>query len=205
MLEMLKWNLQWFADDEAATGEAGASEPASESKSDSKAGEARTYTDDDVDAIVAKKKASWQKQTDKLIAQEREKAESRVSEAKKLSQMNEEQKAEYELSQRDSKIDELTKELEKFKAQQAHAEMTQTAAKIMNDEYELTATPDMLTLVVADDADTTSNNIKALNNIILADRKAQDEKRAKGKTPVSYKNDTAADNPFEKIIAKYNK
>lgn len=59
----------------------------------------KTYTDADVDAIIAKKFAKWQEQQ-----------EVRVAEAAKLAEMNATQKAEYERDQLQKRLDELERE-----------------------------------------------------------------------------------------------
>ncbi len=59
----------------------------------------RTYTDADVDAIIAKKFARWQEQQ-----------EAKVAEAAKLAEMNATQKAEYERDQLQKRLDELERE-----------------------------------------------------------------------------------------------
>ena len=59
----------------------------------------KTYTDADVDAIIAKKFAKWQEQQ-----------EAKVAEAAKLAEMNATQKAEYERDQLQKRLDELERE-----------------------------------------------------------------------------------------------
>ena len=59
----------------------------------------KTYTDADVDAIIARKFARWQEQQ-----------EARVAEAAKLAEMNATQKAEYERDQLQKRLDELERE-----------------------------------------------------------------------------------------------
>lgn len=59
----------------------------------------KTYTDADVDAIIAKKFARWQEQQ-----------EAKVAEAAKLAEMNATQKAEYERDQLQKRLDELERE-----------------------------------------------------------------------------------------------
>lgn len=69
------------------------------------------YTDKDVDEILNRKFAKWQ-----------EKQQKAVDEAKKLSAMNAQQKAEYER-------DKLQKELDEYKRRASLAEMSKTARK----------------------------------------------------------------------------
>ena len=71
------------------------------------------YTDDDLNRIIAAKKAEWIKKKD-----------AEVDEAKKLADMNAQQKAEYER-------DKYQKELAEYKAREALSKMSSTARKML--------------------------------------------------------------------------
>ena len=158
----------------------------------------RTYDDAEVDRIVAKHRKEWEKQHAKDVEEARK-------EADKLAKMNEEQKKQYEREKLEKELEEQKAENAKLKAEANRAELSRTASQIMKADHEITATPDMLDFVVADDAETTKENINKLVGIILDDRKAQDEKRAKGTTPFDYrsKDGGGKDDPYKAAASKY--
>ena len=160
----------------------------------------RTYNDADVDRIVAKHKAEWEKKH----AQDVEDAK---KEAEKLAKMNKEQKEQYEQEKKDKLIEKQKEEIAKLKAEANRAELSKTAAKIMKEEHQITATQDMLDFVVTDNADDTKSNIDKLVGIIMEDRKAQEEKRARGNTPKNYNQNGGGEQltEIQRRVAKYKK
>lgn len=102
----------------------------------------KTYTDEDVDRIINKKFAEWQKKQEKA-----------VSEAAKLAGMNAQEKAEHER-------DELQKQLDAYKAKDAKAEMAKTVRAYAETEN-VSIPEDVLATLVVDDADATDANAKA--------------------------------------------
>ena len=126
-------------------------------------GEAK-YTDDDVNKLIDKKFAEWQKKQQKA-----------VDEAEKLATMNATQKAEYER-------DKLQKELDEYKRQASIAEMTKTARKMLSDEG-ITINDDLLAMMVSTEAAKTKAAVdgfaKAFNDAV---EKAVKE-RLKGEPP----------------------
>ena len=123
----------------------------------------KKYSDSDVDAIVKKKYAKWQKEQD-----------AKVDEAKKLAKMNADEKAKYEREQRD-------KELAEREAAITKRELTATAKETLADKglpIELSAVLDY-------------SNAEACNESILAVEKAfmsavnkAVEQRLKGSAPI---------------------
>ena len=116
-----------------------------ESKEPAKAKEetTRTYTDKEVDEIINKRFAKWQKEQDR-----------KVEEAKRLEQMNAEEKAKYELG-------ELQKELDKLKAEKAHSEMAKTAKAIIVQNCKTQPQDALVDALVRDTAEETSETVKA--------------------------------------------
>ena len=94
------------------------------------------YTDEDVDKLIGQKVAEWKKKEQKA-----------VDEAKKLAEMNAQQKAEYER-------DQLRKQLEQYQERESLAEMTKTARKMLTDE-EINVPDDLLDRLVSTDAEQT--------------------------------------------------
>ena len=109
------FNLQLFAEAASAATDTSTektteqtTEQSTESKQDVKADE-KKYSDKEVNDLIDKKFAEWQKKKDKEIG-----------EAQKLATMNATQKAEYER-------DQLQKELDKLKRENSIAEMSKKA------------------------------------------------------------------------------
>lgn len=157
----------------------------------------RTYNDADVDRIVAKHKAEWERQH----AEDLEKAK---DEARKYERMSKEQreeadrrKAEEEAAKKDARIEELERQIA------TDALRKSVAADVEAMPEGIAVTQDFLDLVVTGDADTSNANVKKLVGILLADRKSQEEKRATGRTPKSYGNNGGALSEIDKRIAKY--
>lgn len=191
----MTFNLRMFDEDPEPAG-AGKEEKKDEQKEE-KGG--KKYDDAEVDRIVAKHKAEWEKKH----AEDLKKA---TDEARKYERMSKEQKeeadrkkAEEEAAKKDARIKEL-------EAQIATDALRKSVAADVDAMPEgIKASQDFLDLVVTGDADTAQANVKKLVGIILADRKAQEEKRARGTTPKSFdKNDEKTD-PYSAIVNKYNR
>lgn len=122
------------------------------------------YTDEDVNKLIDKKFAEWQKKQDKAVA-----------EAKKLAEMNATEKAEYER-------DQLQKELDALKKKDSLSEMTKTARKMLSDKG-ITVSDDMLSMLVNTSAEETKAAVdgfaKAFNDAVEAAVK----ERLKGEPP----------------------
>lgn len=100
------------------------------------------YTDADLDRIISEKFSRWQK-----------KQEEAVNEAKKLAEMNAQQKAEYER-------DQLQKELDSLRAEKTRAEMTKTARQMLKEEA-VNIDDALVDMLVSDTAEATSANVKS--------------------------------------------
>lgn len=119
---------------------------------------AKKYSEDDVDKIVQKK-----------IAKERAKAKAEADEAAKLAKMDAQERAEHERDKYKAELDEL-------KRANARAEMEKTARGILQTDG--VNVPDaIVATLVGDDADATSENVKAFSNAfkdaVQAEVKAQ--------------------------------
>ncbi len=102
--------------------------------------EVAKYTDDDLDKIIAKKLAEAQKKQEKA-----------VDEAKKLAEMNAQQKAEYER-------DELQKKLDAYEKESNLTSMTKVAREILEAE-DINLSDSLLSLIVSADADSTKETV----------------------------------------------
>lgn len=201
------FNLQLFAEPEADPAAEGAQEtdPAETGSKDEPEKAAKTYTQEELDSIIRKR---VKRAEDKARKEAEEAAATQIenarTEAEKLARMNEEQKRQYEEEKKAKEMDDLRAENERLKKAQEHADLSRQAADMLQSDYNITATQDILDFVVGDDADTTKSRIDKFVAIIKADRKAVEAERAIGKTPKSYngKNELSE---FEKRLKKYKK
>lgn len=163
------FDLQLFAD-EAGAGKS-ETETSNEKKEDDPSDKEqqnqnndKKYSDKDLDEIIGRKFAKWQKDQEKA-----------VSEAKKLEKMNAEEKAKYER-------DKLQKELDSYKKKDAIAAMSKEARKMLS-EQNITIDDNLLSFMVTDDAEATK---KAIGDFAKAFSEAVEnavKERLKGNTP----------------------
>lgn len=159
------FDLQLFADDPTPTPADPTPEPTpADMKPEPKPEPVKKYTDEDVDKIIDQKFKKWQ-----------EKQQKAVDEAKKLAEMNAQQKAEYER-------DQFKKELEEYKRKDSLSEMTKTARKMLSEEG-ISISDDLLAMMVNTDAEQTKAAIdgftKAFNDAVETAVK----ERLKGEPP----------------------
>lgn len=124
----------------------------------------KKYSDADVNAIIDKKFAKWQKDY-----------ESKVDEAKKLAEMNAQQKAEFERDKLQKQLDELTRK-------ETLSEMTKTARSILK-ESGVTVDDDILGLLVTDNAEDTQKAVTTFSSMFKAAVDAEVNERLKSTTP----------------------
>ena len=126
--------------------------------------EEKKYTDKDVDEIIQRKLAKWEK--DKAKA---------VSEAEKLAKMNEEEKNNYERQKLKDRLAELERK-------ETLHEMAKTARSILADKG-IQVEENLLSRLITEDAETTKESVEAFAGLFTeAVDKAVTEK-LKGKTP----------------------
>lgn len=132
--------------------------------------ETRTYTQEEVDALL-------QKEGDKRVSEALKKAERKkeaaIKEAQKLAKMDEEERFRYELDQREAAIAEKERQL-------ALTENKNEAMKALSTRGISVALADF---VVAEDAETMMDNIRLLEDEFKKSVKAEVEKRLASKTP----------------------
>lgn len=143
------------------------------------------YTDADVDEMINKKFAEWQKKQQKA-----------VDEAKKLERMDAQQKAEYER-------DQLQKELDEYKRKDAIAEMTKTARKMLADRN-INVSDEVIAVLVSTDAEKTKAAIDGFSKAYTADVEAAVKDRLRGEPPKRGTSDAGQTiSEIDKRIAKY--
>lgn len=196
----MMFNLRMFDEDPNPADEGGKDPKPEDGKEDAgKETGGKKYDDAEVDRIVAKHRAEWEKKH----AEDLKKA---TDEARKYERMSKEQKeeadrkkAEEEAAKKDARIKEL-------EAQIATDALRKSVAADVDAMPEgIKASQDFLDLVVTGDADTAQVNVKKLVGIILADRKAQEEKRARGTTPKAFEKNDGKTDPYSAIVNKYRK
>lgn len=182
-----KFNLQLFADDGSSTSEDGkkseqqAEEHQNETKKDEKKGEGeKKYTDADLNSIIDKKFAEWQK-----------KKEKEVDEAKKLAEMNATEKAEYERDKLQKQLDEMMKE-------KSLTEMTKVARKMLSEDG-INITDELLANLVSDSAENTKEAVKSFIELFKSAVNDAVKDALKGKAP---KNSTGSDSITKEKIMK---
>lgn len=122
------------------------------------------YTDADVDRLINQKFAEWQTKQQKA-----------VDEAKKLAEMNAQQKAEYER-------DQLKKQLEELQNKETLNEMTKTARKMLADE-EIVISDELLLNLVSIDAEKTKESVDSFAKLFKAAVQTAVKNALKGDIP----------------------
>lgn len=168
-MEKFNLNLQLFADDTQTSTETAPEGTETTSKENSKADDKKTesqakYTDEDVNKIIDKKFAEWQKKQQK-----------EVDEAKKLAEMNATQKAEYER-------DQLKKKLEELERQASLGEMTKTARKMLS-ESNINIPDELLSMMVTTDAEETKLAVDGFAKAFKEAVESEVKERLKGEPP----------------------
>lgn len=141
-------NLQHFAEETNPQGTEPANTEPNSKGGDGKTGEPK-YTDEDVNKLLNKKFAEWQK-----------KKEGEISEAQKLAEMNAQQQAEYQR-------DKLQKELDELKQKDALAEMSKTARKMLSDSG-VSISEELLSVLVTADAEQTKKAVNSFADLFKA-------------------------------------
>lgn len=188
-------NLQMFADDPTPANKAAEVDPApgtAEKDIDKKAAAdtvkatepEKKYTDDDVDRIVRNR-----------LAREREQAEREKEEAKKLAEMNAQQKAEYER-------DQLKKELAELKRKDALSEMTKEARKMLADK-DINIPDELLSLMVTTDAAETKLAVDSFAKLYKEAVEAAVKAKLKGEPPRTSSINSSPVSEIEKRMKKY--
>lgn len=124
----------------------------------------KKYSDADVDEIINKKFAKWQKEQEK-----------KISEAEKLAGMNAQEKAEHER-------DKLQKELDELKRANSIAEMEKTARTMLRDDG-VNVPDEVVSSLIAEDADNTKAKVEAFSKAFKEAVQDAVKEALKGKAP----------------------
>lgn len=149
-LEKLFYLTQLFDDDGGgADGGSGGDDGSGEEGSEGSGGE-KKYTDDDLDRIINRKFAEWQKKQEKA-----------VKEAERLASMSAQEKAEHERDSWEQKYNDLL-------AENTKATLTAQATKLLADDGITGLSDTIIGALVTDSADSTKENIKAFSKAFKA-------------------------------------
>lgn len=185
---MKLFDLQLFADDgEQAETNDNVNVSTEESTEKKEAAKEAKYTDDDVNRMINEKFAKWQK--------EKEKSD---KEAKKLAEMNAQERAEHER-------DKVQSELDALKEKVAISEMKSEARK-MSAEKNVDIPESILDVLVSSDAEKTKRAVDgyingfqtALSSAIKEALKGNGLKQGKSNTGVTKEEIMKIANPFER-------
>lgn len=135
-----------------------------ESKQDNK--QQPKYTDADVDEIVSKRLAKWERQQ-----------AAKVEEAAKLAEMNAQQKAEYER-------DKVQKELDEYKRRDTVNAMVAESRRQLS-EQGITVSDDILARLVGETAEETKASVDAFSTAFTAAVEDAVKKQLAGKAPAA--------------------
>lgn len=124
------------------------------------------YTDTDVDEIVSKRLAKWEKQQ-----------AAKVEEAAKLAEMNAQQKAEYER-------DKVQKELDEYKRRDTVNAMVAESRRQLS-EQGITVSDDILARLVGETAEETKASVDAFSTAFTAAVEDAVKKQLAGKAPAA--------------------
>ena len=125
---------------------------------------ARTYTDEEVDAIIERKLARWKKQR-----------EQEVAEAAKLAEMNATQKTEYER-------DQALKKLAEYERRDAVRQMTDESRRQLR-EAGVDVPDEVVSALVGDDAEQTKSAVDGFAEAFKAAVEAEVKRRLAGGSP----------------------
>lgn len=203
MMKYGRYNLQIFADDPA--GEDGADEGADKggedkdddpSKKDEDKGE-KTFTQAELDRIVKERLERERKANQQAIKDAK-------AEAAKYAKMSEEERRKADEAAKQKEIDDLKAENARLQAEALRTELGKSAAADL-EKKDITVTPDILELVVGADAEATKSLTDKFIKAVLADRKAQEVKRATKNTPKGYGSGGSEPDPFAARMKKYGR
>ncbi|WP_283650853.1 DUF4355 domain-containing protein [Ileibacterium valens] len=200
-----RFNLQMFAEDGSPDGSA--SDPIKDNKSPEESENTeKTYTNKEVDEIIAKKIARKQREFEKQLEAEKAKAaQEAVTEAEKLRKMNEEQRKQYESEKAEREKSELKSRIEQLEKEAAKNELSKTAAKIFEESHKIMATQELLDFVVGDTAEETQEKIDKFMKVINGINARAAQEKARGKTPVAFGQSKEQNSYYENVLNKYRK
>lgn len=162
----LKLNLQHFAEDDAedTDNQENTKDDTQDDQTDDSQADTTTFTQEQVDKMIK----------DRISRAEKDK-EKAIKEAEKLAKMSADQKKEYEFEKLQQENDELKKAQNRY-------ELGREASKILS-ESGIAVTDEILGIVVREDAETTSEAVKAFSSIVDKVSDERMKEKLKGTSP----------------------
>lgn len=156
-----RWNLQKFAEGGDDGGDPSGGDD--DNPGDDPAGDdGKKYSDEDVNKILNKKFAEWEKKQAK-----------KISEAKKLANMTAEEQ-----------LKALQSELDSMKKDKTRSELASAARGILT-ESDIQVPDNLIANLIGEDAETTKENVAAFSKVFKAAVQEGVKEALKGKTPPS--------------------
>ncbi len=171
MSNKLPMNLQFFAEgspDPETGAPAGAEATDTEQQEQPQEGSQRTFTQEEVDKMVQKRMARYDRDHQKEVDDAR-------SEATRLAKMTKDQRKEHELEEANRKAENAQAELARYK-------MRDTARKQLV-EGGYTPTDEDIDLIVTDKAESTQQNVQAILSMVERVKSSTRDEMLKGATP----------------------
>lgn len=158
------FDLQLFADENPAAEAQQNEEPAAEAQQEQKQQNEAKYTDDDVNKLLNRKFAEWQKQQDK-----------KITEAERLSKMTAEEKAA-------ERMKALEDKLKGYEEREAKSAMTKQARAILQDKN-VNVSDELLANLIAEDADATKASVESFLKLFNSAVEKAVKEALKGEAP----------------------
>lgn len=187
---LMPMNLQYFAEPEGGQDTPPAEKATPPEDKPKGEGTGKTFSRDEVAKMIAA-------ETKKAVTAAEEKWRAEKDEAAKLAEMDDKEKADYEKQQLEAKLAE-------FERKEVLSKMSEQASEILS-EKGAKPTKEMLRLIVSEDAETTSSNVKTYLASVEAEReaiKAEFEKRLGGRIPLDGDSGNGAQGDYGKQLAK---
>ena len=199
------FNLQLFAEEAATETDTGSgtettteqtTEQSTEQKQDSKAEkkteDEKVFTHADFNRLFNQKYAELE-----------QKKQKEIDEAKKLAEMNAEEKADYKAKQEKERADKAEARIAELERKEALSDMSKTARKLLADEG-INISDELLSVIVTPEAEATQANIKNFVTLFKAEVAKGVKAQATGTTPKIIQNNSEGLSEIDKRIAKYN-
>lgn len=156
----------------------------------------KTFTQDQVDEIIQKRLSKEQARAEKKQAEAISKAveeyKNSVKEDERLANLSETERLNEELNKANAQIEEL-------KAVQQRTQMLKATRDELS-KRDLNVQDDLIEILTTDNAESTKNNIDALQTLLDNERAKWIEERSKGKTPNVKTEDNKPTDPFVQIL-----
>lgn len=204
-MKKILFNLQLFAEEAAtetdtSSGTETTTEQTTEQSTEQKQGstaekkteEEKVFTHADFNRLFNQKYAELE-----------QKKQKEIDEAKKLAEMNAEEKANYKANQEKERADKAEARIAELERKDALSEMSKTARRLLADEG-INISDELLSVIVTPEAEATQANIKNFVTLFKAEVAKGVKAQATGTTPKIIQNNSEGLSEIDKRIAKYN-